>query len=100
MFIIVIILYDLAFHIHKQISSPVEYSPTSSCPNDTDAPGRKTLNIITDGVLLYWIYYHDMSSQTTNRVGPANQSASTSGPSNTHGTVEVYLEVWELKVRF
>ena len=56
------------------------------------------MNIVTDGVLLYWLYYHDIPNQTGSRRGPANQSGSSSGSSSTLGVVEVVLEVLELKV--
>ncbi len=63
-------------------------------------PSRKTLNVVSDGVVLYWLYYHDVSSQTGGRSGSVNQSGSTIGSSSAVGMVEVYLEVLELKVRF
>ena len=82
-----------------KICSPVEYSELSSDnQGGLGVPGRKTIIIVTDGVLIYWLYYWDVSSQTMNQQGSVNQSGSTSGSNSTFGVVEVNLEVLELKV--
>ena len=77
----------------------MEYNPNTNSHSDTGVPSRRTLNIVSDGVSLYWLYYHDVTNQTgSGRHMPANQSGSTSGSSSTFGVVEVYLEVLELMV--
>lgn len=75
----------------SQIRSSVEYS----LHHNTAASNRKTVNVITDGLLIYWVYYNAVLSKTGGRDTPVSQSGSTNGTAN---SIEVYLEILALKV--
>ncbi|XP_028400510.1 probable E3 ubiquitin-protein ligase HECTD4 [Dendronephthya gigantea] len=80
-----------------KICAPVEYNRNSDSHNGQVLTGRKTVNIVTDGVLIYWLYYHDVPSQTASLSRPATGSGATSVSGSTFNVVEVYLEVLEIK---
>ena len=49
------------------------------------------MNIISDGVLIYWLYYCEASSGS----GQSGKSSTSSAPA----IVDIFLEVLEMKVR-
>ena len=49
------------------------------------------MNIISDGVLIYWLYYYEASSGS----GQSGKSSTSSAPA----IVDIFLEVLEMKVR-
>lgn len=69
-----------------KVCSLVEYNPSEKGSSSFSVCNRKTVNVISDGVLLYWLYYYDV---------PQPEKMPTSG--NVSTIVDIYMEVLEMK---